>query len=381
MNNDKPVKKSGSPYKKRKLKAELPATQTYVKQANVLTFGRYDFSAWQLKGLVVVIEELQEVTNMIIETKKEPVQLNLFANLGEPEVFQEVAKEGQPAALRKDIIQFKIPLKRFGVANSHYDKLREALRAMGNMPIELNMSNESGEKFRKFTSLFQAICPEGELKINEQGKEFRERVNYVYIEIEKGVLASLLKLDRGYTEFLKEIVMSQSSKYVIRIYLLISALKKQGGARFGYKKLSEMLGIEAGEYKDYNDFKKRVLNTAFDALHEKADCWFYFSEEYSNKSKTTPSYIIFKIVTATKTQIESESLDTRKRALTDIFERHFLMTKKQVEELLSYLNSENYTYVLNNIHRISDYIKTHEVISASDYAYTSILNIFKNEVI
>ncbi len=380
-NNNKSVKKSGSPFKKRKLKAELPATQTLVKQANVLTFGKYDFSAWQLKGLVVVIEELQDITNMIIETKKEPIQLNLFANLGEPELFQEVAKEGRPATLKKDIIQFKIPLKRFGVANSHYDKLREALRAMGNMPIELNMSNESGEKFRKFTSLFQAICPEGDLKINEQGKEYRERINYVYIEIEKGVLASLLKLDKGYTEFLKEIVMSQSSKYVIRIYLLVSALKKQGGARFGYKRLFEMLGIESGEYEDYNDFKKRVLNTAFEALHEKADCWFYYSEEYSNKSKTTPSHIIFKIVTVTKTQIESESLEVRKKSLASIFEQHFLMSKKQIEELLSYLSSENYTYVLNNIHRISDYIKAHEVGSVSDYAYTSILNIFKNEVI
>ena len=84
-NNNKSVKKSGSPFKKRKLKAELPATQTLVKQANVLTFGKYDFSAWQLKGLVVVIEELQDITNMIIETKKEPIQLNLFANLGEPD--------------------------------------------------------------------------------------------------------------------------------------------------------------------------------------------------------------------------------------------------------------------------------------------------------
>ncbi len=81
------------------------------------------------------------------------------------------------------------------------------------------------------------------------------------------------------------------------------------------------------------------------------------------------------------TQIESESLEVRKKSLASIFEQHFLMSKKQIEELLSYLSSENYTYVLNNIHRISDYIKAHEVGSVSDYAYTSILNIFKNEVI
>lgn len=92
-------------------------------------------------------------------------------------------------------------------------------------------------------------------------------------------------------------------------------------------------------------------------------------------------HIIFKIVTVTKTQIESESLEVRKKSLASIFEQHFLMSKKQIEELLSYLSSENYTYVLNNIHRISDYIKAHEVGSVSDYAYTSILNIFKNEVI
>jgi hypothetical protein len=69
-NNNKSVKKAALLFKKRKLKAELPATQTLVKQANVLTFGKYDFSAWQLKGLVVVIEELQDITNMIIEQRK-----------------------------------------------------------------------------------------------------------------------------------------------------------------------------------------------------------------------------------------------------------------------------------------------------------------------
>lgn len=374
-------KKAGSPYKKRKLKASLPTTQTYLKQANVLTFGKYDFTAWQLKGLVVIIEELQEATNLIIDTKKEPVQLNLFANLGEPELFKEVAEEGKPATIRKDVVQFKIPLKRFGVANSHYDKLRDALRATANIPVELNMSNENGEHFRKFTSLFQAICPEGEVKVNEQGQKYKERINYVYIEMEKGVLNSLLTLDKGYTRFLKEIVMSQSSKYVIRIYLFISAMKKRGGAKMSYSRFQQMLGIEKDEYKNYNDFKKRVLDVSFNALHEKADCWFYYSEEYNSKSKTIPSFLVFKIVTATKTALEEESLDVRKRALKDIFETHFLMNKKQVEELLSYLNPENYTYMVNHIHRIKDYIKAHDIAAVADYAYKALINEFKHEIV
>lgn len=374
------VKKSGSPHKKRANKAALPATQTYLKQSNVLTFGQYDFSAWQLKSLVVVIEELQETMQLAIDSKKDGVQLNLFADLGEPEIFQEVAKEGEPAVIKKDIYQFKIPLKRFGVANSHYDKLREALKAMSNIKVDLFMTNTKGEKFTKFTHLFQAICPEGEVKINAEGKEYKERVNYIYIEIEKGVLSSLLNLDKGFTNFLKEIVMFQSSKYAIRVYLLICAFRKKGGAKIAYKRLQTMLGIKEDEYSDYNDFKKRVLNAAFEELHEKADCWFYYSEVYNTaKSRITPSHIVFKIVTATKTQDEIEGLEAKLNSISDILRNRFLMSKAQTEELLSYVSIENYSYFMNQIVRISDYIKAHNVSAIAQYAYTSLLNELSQE--
>ncbi|MFV0516219.1 MAG: replication initiation protein [Aminipila sp.] len=366
---------------KRKKKAVLPVSQTYLKQPNTLTFAKYDFTVWQIKGLVIVMEEMQEAINELLDTKKNPVQLSLFKDK-DIDVFQGVAEEKKPQALKKDIIQFKIPLKRFGVANSHYDKLRAALKAMSSLPVELSMSSNDGGRYTKFTSLFQAICPEPRVVEKEDGRVYTERVNHVYIEMEKGIANSLLNIDRGFTKYMKEIVMSQSSKYAIRLYIFISALKNRGGARISYAKFREMLGIEKNEYKDYNDFHKFVIRPAYEALHEKADVWFEMSEEYGGKSKAIPTHLLFKIIFPNIKVIEDTSFAVKREALERMFITHFEMAKSQTDDLLSYVNPDNYMLVVNHLHRISDYIKVHSdtVYSKADYAYQSFLSEFQKDL-
>ncbi len=357
--------------------ALLPVNQTYLKQPNTLTFARYDFTVWQIKGMIVVIEELQDIINDVISNRTLPNQMSLFT---QDDYFQEVADVKKPATIKRDVIQLKIPLKNFGVKNSHYAKLRESLAAISVIPVELSMRNEQGEYFTKFSSLFEAICPEPQT-YEKDGKIIKGRNNYVYIQIEKSVINSLLQIDRGYTRYMKEIAMNQSSKYTIRIYLWISSKKNYGGCKISYKKFQDMLGIEKDEYKAYSDFHKRVIRPAYEALHESADCWFEVKEEYSSKSKSTPSFLVFKIITAVTTVLDGEVLDTQKKAIYEMLERHFGLESNAIYEIVSYVNKENFTNVALHFQQVKEYIDTHrsEIKDIPGYAYTSLMNYFTRE--
>lgn len=380
MNKKEKSKNSENPLK-RKRRAILPENTRIIKQPNTLTYGKYDFSVWQIKGLVIVLDEMQDAFNTVIEKKVDPRQLNLFSD---QEVFKEVAHEKQPGLSTKEVIQFKIPLKNFGVNNSHYNELRQALMAIGTIPVELSMKNDQEEYFVKFTSLFQAICPEPKKILREDGTTYVQRKNYVYIEMEKSVANALLSIDRGYTKFLKEIIMQQRSKYAMRIYMFISSFKKLGGKRIQFRKFQELLGISKDEYTSYSDFHKRVIRPAYEALHEKADCWFEMKEEYNGNSKTIPSHLSFKVITATviDKEIDVKGYDMRKKSFEQMLITHFQMNNNQVNEILSYISPENLSNLNTIVLKLYDYVSTHknEINSIAEYSYTALLNEFKKDL-
>ena len=62
----------------------------------------------------------------------------------------------------------------------------------------------------------------------------------------------LLNVDKGFTQFIKEIAFNASSKYTIRLYMLISSWKNKGGFSIDMGKFRKWLKLE-NKYNDYKD--------------------------------------------------------------------------------------------------------------------------------
>lgn len=363
-------------------RAILPSTRTYLKQANTLTFGAYDFSQLQIKGFVVVIERLQEAMEELLNAKgqKDPLQLSIFDNAFEKE-FQEIAKVGKASIFKENVIQFKIPLKEFGVTPNNYEVLKASLKSMQNIPVELDIIDEiTNKSYTKITSLFEVIIENPQPYYDEKkGRVVTPRVNHVFIHMKQSVALSLLNLEKGFTKFVKEIVMKQSSKYTIRIYMLISALKKKGGFSIKYRKLCRMLGIEDEQYKIYSDFHKRVIRPAYIALHEKADVWFELSEVYKNDNDKIPDVLRFKVI-HDRNSISQSEFEQKRQMMLDTINTHFHLSDFDLKTLSNVMNPENLQGFISVIFRIKDYCSKERIVNVAEYAYTSLYNELTKEV-
>lgn len=103
----------------------------------------------------------------------------------------------------------------------------------------------------------------------------------VEIMIGKEIVPEYIALGDGYTEYLTNTVFSLNSKYAIHIYKLLSKNKDRQYFNFYLPTLRVDLGIGENKYKTVKDFKRRILEPAYNELKEKAD--IYFEIDWSTK--------------------------------------------------------------------------------------------------
>ena len=88
----------------------------------------------------------------------------------------------------------------------------------------------------------------------------------------------LLRLKSHFTNYRLENIVQLKSQFSIRIYELLKQYEKIGQRLFMVSELRSILGIDQNQYKQYTDFKKRVIVPAQKELAEKTDISFYFEE-------------------------------------------------------------------------------------------------------
>jgi plasmid replication initiation protein len=146
--------------------------------------------------------------------------------------------------------------------------------------------------------------------------------NYKRIQVEIPQAMSLYYLDiQGHYTFLNaKIVYKLKSRYSIRLYELISSykfMKKKKNKdyveiHYPYLDLKELLGL-SNKYKDYRDFKLRVLETAKKELKEKnVDIQFDFKASGRGDGKD----IIFKIYNV-KEEMERKEANKKKELINN----------------------------------------------------------------
>lgn len=185
----------------------------------------------------------------------------------------------------------------------------------------------------------------------------------------------------NYTSYNYGIAMNLQSKYSLRLYMLISSWKKKGGFVIDYPELRKKLSVEDIEYKNYNDFKKRVLVPAMEELKNIGDCWFNCAaKEFEVREGRKVVKLNFKIIN--RKDDGTSELEIKIDAIKNILKQHAKFNASNIEELngLFVENIVLYRYeeIMHKIIAIMDYINdpASKIINKQKYIIQSLKNEF-----
>lgn len=266
----------------------LPELQDIaVKQPNRVTNAKYSYTLIQEKVFTFVIYELQEYIKRSMKGES-VAQMNIFQR-------------------ESDNIEVILPLKYIG-RPSQYPLIRQSTEQICKVLVVLN---DLEKKERSVTGLFSQVT----------SPEENKRSNLIRIEIKKSVAQLLMQIDYNYnhrnnisqaeeyTTFLLSVVQQSKNKYTPRIYKMISQWRKMGAFKITLEKFRARLGLNTGQYENFNDLKKRILVPVQEELKAHADIWFNVGDNdfeiTDGKKVTTLNFFI----------ISHSVVETRKKKL------------------------------------------------------------------
>ncbi|QIZ69148.1 replication initiation protein [Geobacillus subterraneus] len=107
--------------------------------------------------------------------------------------------------------------------------------------------------------------------------EYDGNSGYVSLSFDPRLKPYLLQLKREFTTYRLKNVMELKSSYSIRMYELLKRWQYVGEFEIQLDELRMMVGA-GDKYKEYHNFKKRVLNPAQQEISEKTDIVFSYEE-------------------------------------------------------------------------------------------------------
>ena len=164
---------------------------------------RHDYTLMQNRILTQIIDKLQfaikEVISSYKKTKSEDINnTTLFTS----------SEYYDPA--HPDSLKLKIYIQEFGLPPSSYEQLKESLRNISTIPVEIPYY----ENGRKWVSI------EGLCKI-EMPDDIRTRTDYINVRITKKTATYMLSVSSGYTKYIKQTIMMAKNSYTPKLYLLL----------------------------------------------------------------------------------------------------------------------------------------------------------------
>lgn len=122
-------------------------------------------------------------------------------------------------------------------------------------------------------------------------------VDSLNLKIDKYLMPFLIELKEHFTVLDLEEALKLKSKYGVRLMEIVSRYAFIGYGEIKYKELREILGIEEHEYKRFNNFNVRVLQTGLKDVLENTN--IKFDIELKRKSKVVDS-IVFRNISVGK---------------------------------------------------------------------------------
>ena len=155
-----------------------------------------------------------------------------------------------------------------------YNRVKETIKSLADKSWWLTFTEKKETLFRW---------------INEA--EIEKGNGIIKLQLSNHLKPYLLELKQNFTKYELINVLSLRSKYSIRLYELLKSYLWQGGWKVSVKEIRELLETE-GKYKEFKDFRKRVLNPAIEEINGYTDLQIKMT---TLKSGKTISHLHFKI--------------------------------------------------------------------------------------
>lgn len=357
-------RKRGAKAKKKPVKRGLSTDlipiedETWLVQPIAVTMMRHDYSLIQIRILVSVVDSLQTIIRGILNNKRSQ-ELSLFHT-------DELDEDGR--------LPVKLPFKELGVDPNHYPQLRNSLKMLASIPIEIPYKTAEGRRYIKATNLCDVYIPED-----------HSYNKYAILKLDHGVAERLVSLDFGYHRLGKQIVFACKNRYTQRIYMFIESWLDKGRVVIKTLEFRKMLRLEKS-YKKFSDFCRRVLEPAKTELKDLAekgvcDCYFDYEKKYDNGQRGgEPDEIIFNIFKPKgqlDKQLQSFS-ELQRKQFSQMLVRHFAFTPDNADKLAARITADTYNEAVQKLMDLRQRFQTTYVKDKAAYTFKSLDKLIKD---
>ena len=349
--------------KKRDVKRDIPTElipiekETWLLQPIAVTMMRHDYSLIQIRILVSIVERMQEKLREMLN-----------ASIREPTFFadSELGNDGR--------LEVKMLFKRLGVEPNHYPQLRDSLKLLASVPVEIPYRTPDGRSYQKITNLCDVYIP------NDVGLYEK----YAVLKIDRQVAQRLLSLDLGYHRLGKQIVFACRNRYTQRVYMFIESWIKKGGTVIDTLEFRKMLRLE-NRYSKFSDFCRRVIEPAKAELHTLAengfcDCYFDYEKRYNHGQRGgEPDELVFHIYRPKNKQGAQLAVTEKQRELfADLLTRHFGFDTTTAAKMSERITPDNYQNAMDKLMDLLNRMRDGMTIKdRAAYAYAALDNFFR----
>lgn len=345
--------------KKREIKRNIPSDliplkdETWLVQPLAVTMMRHDYSLIQIRILISIVEFMQaKLKKMINEQKMQPT---IFDD-------NELDPDGR--------LEIKTYFKTLGIDPNHYPELRQSLKTLVSIPVEIPYRTSDGRNYLKVTNLCDVYIPE------DAGYE-----KYAVLKIDRTVAERLASIDMGWHKLGKQIVYACKNRYTQRIYMFIGSWAKKGGTIISTLEFRKMLRLE-NNYHKFSDFTRRVLEPAKTELKSLAengfcDCYFDYEKRYLRGQRGgEPDDLVFHIYRPANALGEPvrDVSELQRMNFENMLERYFGFPADLARKLSDRLTPDNYQEAMVKVVDLRNRVNTMRDKVA--YAYRTFDNYF-----
>lgn len=281
--------------KRKKSILMLPELQDVsITQPNRVTKAYYNYNLTQEKIFTLVMYQLQDQIKRVTAGTTFN-QLDLFSNA-------------------QDTHTITIPLNMLSASNN-YKKVRQSAEQMTGIQLRMN---DLQKKETTVAGLFGSVT-----------SPQQHKGGVMQIVLLKKVCELLMSIDTKYSEWDKRqipveytnyklaVVYQCKNKYTPRLHRFISSWKgKQHVPPMTIESFREYMQLNPGQYENFNDVKKRILDPVNAELREYGDCWFNYGVELEHKRV---SKINFFVVTPKSEEYYTKQMNFAKKYIVDNF--------------------------------------------------------------
>lgn len=319
---------------------------------------RHDYSLIQIRILVTIVEFMQNKLHKILNKEKM-----------EPGIFSDVELDNDGR------LEIKTLFKTLGVDPNHYPQLRQSLKMLAAIPVEIPYKTTDGRSYLKVTNLCDVYIP----------KDTGLYEKYALLKIDRTVAQRLVSLDLGYHRLGKQIVFACRNRYTQRIYMFIESWLDKGGTRIKTLDFRKMLRLE-NNYNKFSDFTRRVLNPAKEELQSLAengfcDCYFDYEKRYNHGQRGgEPDELVFTIFRA-KNKLNHQLKDItemQRNQFSDMLMRYFGFEVAVAKKMSERVTPENYQGAVSKLVDLRNRLRSDLTIhDRAAYTYRVLDNLFR----